>query len=84
MRSINTGYFNLFPVIGVLGAFLFFMGFALLLPVFIDLIYQEHTWHSFLTSALIAFSVGGALCFLLCKINTKCPLYNLQKATTMR
>lgn len=61
MRSLTKGYFNLLPVIGVLGAFLFFMGFALLMPVVIDLIYQEHTWHSFLTSAFIAFGVGGAM-----------------------
>lgn len=48
-------------VLGVLGAFIFFMGFALMLPAGIDLIYGENTWHSFLISAGIAFSIGGLL-----------------------
>ncbi len=48
-------------VLGVLGAFIFFMGFALILPAGIDLIYGENTWHSFLISAGIAFSIGGLL-----------------------
>src|SRR6056297_1478385 len=48
-------------VLGVLGAFIFFMGFALLMPAIIDLIYNEDTWHSFVLSAGIAFTVGGTL-----------------------
>jgi trk system potassium uptake protein TrkH len=50
-------------VLGILGSFIFFMGFALLIPAVIDLIYGEDTWHSFLISAGIAFSVGAALWF---------------------
>ncbi|MDZ7806592.1 MAG: potassium transporter TrkG [Gracilimonas sp.] len=48
-------------VLGVLGAFIFFMGFALLAPAIIDLVYGQDTWHSFLISAGIAFTVGGTL-----------------------
>lgn len=48
-------------VLGVLGAFIFFMGFALLTPAIIDLVYDQNTWHSFVLSAGIAFTVGGAL-----------------------
>ncbi|MFP8488072.1 TrkH family potassium uptake protein [Gracilimonas sp. Q87] len=48
-------------VLGVLGAFIFFMGFALLTPAIIDLVYGQNTWHSFLISAGIAFTVGGTL-----------------------
>ncbi|MCH2451423.1 MAG: TrkH family potassium uptake protein [Gracilimonas sp.] len=50
-------------VLGILGSFIFFMGFALLIPAVIDLIYGEDTWHSFLISAGIAFSVGATLWF---------------------
>ena len=48
-------------VLGVLGAFIFFMGFALLMPAIIDLVYSQDTWHSFVLSAGIAFTVGGTL-----------------------
>lgn len=48
-------------VLGVLGAFIFFMGFALLTPAIIDLVYDQDTWHSFVLSAGIAFTVGGTL-----------------------
>ena len=51
-------------VLGILGAFIFFLGFALLIPVGIDLIYAEDTWHSFLVSAAIAFIAGGILWYL--------------------
>lgn len=52
---------DFFMVLGILGAFIFFMGFALLMPAGIDLIYGQDTWHSFLVSAGIAFSLGGLL-----------------------
>ncbi|MAL16135.1 MAG: potassium transporter [Balneola sp.] len=58
---LNRAKIDFLVVLGVLGAFIFFMGFALLLPAGIDLIYGEDTWHSFLFSAAIAFVVGGAL-----------------------
>lgn len=51
-------------VLGVVGAFIFFMGFALLLPALIDLIYNEHTWQAFVISAFIAFTIGGILFYL--------------------
>ncbi|MBD3615988.1 MAG: TrkH family potassium uptake protein [Gracilimonas sp.] len=52
---------DFFMVLGILGAFIFFMGFALLMPAGVDLIYGQDTWHSFLVSAGIAFSLGGLL-----------------------
>ena len=59
--NLNRAKIDFLVVLGVLGAFIFFMGFALLLPAIIDLIYGDETWHSFLFSAAIAFVVGGAL-----------------------
>lgn len=50
-------------VLGILGSFIFFMGFALLVPALVGLVYGEDTWHSFLISAGIAFSVGAILWF---------------------
>lgn len=50
-------------VLGILGSFIFFMGFALLVPAIVGLVYGEDTWHSFLISAGIAFSVGAILWF---------------------
>lgn len=60
-RSLGRVNIDFLMVFGVLGAFIFFMGFALLIPAGIDLIYEQNTWHSFLVSAGIAFGVGGAL-----------------------
>lgn len=57
----NRPTIDFLVVLGILGAFIFFMGFALLLPAGIDLIYGENTWFSFLLSAGIAFLVGGLL-----------------------
>ena len=54
---------NLLVVLGILGAFIFFMGFALILPAGIAFIYGEDTWVSFLSSAGIAFLLGGGLWF---------------------
>jgi len=48
-------------VLGILGAFIFFLGFALLLPMGIALLYEEEIWHTFLYSASIAFVAGGGL-----------------------
>ena len=48
------------PIVGILGALLFFLGAALLLPMAVGLIYGESTWWAFGVSALIGFSVGGA------------------------
>ncbi len=61
ISSLNRPRIDFRVISGILGSFIFFMGFALLLPLIIDLIYQEHMWHSWLISAGIAFSVGGAL-----------------------
>ena len=64
ISSLNRPKIDFLVVLGILGAFIFFLGFALLLPVGIDLIYSENTWHSFLISAAIAFSAGGILWWL--------------------
>ncbi len=58
---INRVNINFLVVFGVLGAFIFFMGFALLIPAGIDLIYHNNTWHAFVISASIAFVAGGSL-----------------------
>ncbi|MEQ8525282.1 potassium transporter TrkG [Gracilimonas sp.] len=62
--NLNRAKIDFLVVLGVLGAFIFFMGFALLMPAFVDLYYGQDTWHSFLFSAAIAFVVGGALWYL--------------------
>ena len=48
------------PVIGILGALVFFLGAALLLPMLVGIAYGESVWWSFGVSALIGFVVGGA------------------------
>lgn len=53
--------FDIGIVLGVVGAFIFFIGFALLLPIIIDLIYKEDTWQAFLVSATLSFIIGGGL-----------------------
>lgn len=59
--NLNRAKIDFLVVLGVLGAFIFFMGFALMLPAFVDFYYGEDTWHSFFFSAAIAFVVGGSL-----------------------
>lgn len=59
--SFNRPQFDIFTVLGILGAFIFFLGFALLFPMVIAFIYEEEVWHTFLSSASIAFVVGGGL-----------------------
>ncbi len=61
INAFNRPKIDFKIVLGILGAFLFFMGFALLLPLIIDLIYAEHHWDSWLFSAGISFSLGGTL-----------------------
>ncbi len=61
ISSLNRPKIDFLIVLGILGAFIFFMGFALLLPLIVDLIYMEGTWGSWLLSAAIAFIVGGFL-----------------------
>ncbi|WP_138429366.1 TrkH family potassium uptake protein [Fodinibius saliphilus] len=61
LNNANRGQFNFGTVLGILGSFVFFLGFALLIPMFISFIYDEGVWHTFLYSATIAFVVGGAL-----------------------
>ena len=64
-NTLNTSFkraqFDFSSVLGILGAFIFFLGFALILPLIIALIYGEDIWDTFLYSAAIAFVVGGAL-----------------------
>ncbi len=59
--AFNRPTIDFLVVLGILGAFVFFMGFALLLPIIIDLVYGEDTWKYFAFSASIAFVSGGAL-----------------------
>jgi trk system potassium uptake protein TrkH len=64
LDNITRAQFNLSTVLGILGAFIFFLGFALLLPMLIAFIYDEEVWHTFLYSATIAFFTGGILYYL--------------------
>lgn len=64
LDNITRAQFNLSTVFGILGAFIFFLGFALLLPMVIAFIYDEEVWHTFLYSASIAFVTGGILYYL--------------------
>lgn len=59
--SFNRPVIDILSVLGVLGAFVFFLGFALLLPMFIAFLFGEEVWHAFLTSAGISFIVGAGL-----------------------
>ncbi|MEL0010476.1 MAG: potassium transporter TrkG, partial [Bacteroidota bacterium] len=61
ITALHRPNINFLFVLGILGAFIFFLGFALLIPAGIDLIYEEHTWHSFVISAGLAFVLGGGL-----------------------
>lgn len=61
ISSFNRPNINFPTVFGILGAFIFFLGFALLTPMIIAFIYDEEVWHTFLTSASIAFALGGLL-----------------------
>ncbi|WP_445664862.1 TrkH family potassium uptake protein [Fodinibius sp. AD559] len=64
LDNITRAQFNLSTVFGILGAFIFFLGFALLLPMIIAFVYDEEVWHTFLYSASIAFVTGGILYYL--------------------
>jgi len=56
--SFNRPRINFSLVLGVLGAFIVFMGIALILPAIIAFIYQEESWKAFLLSSGIAFATG--------------------------
>ncbi|MCW9707357.1 TrkH family potassium uptake protein [Fodinibius salsisoli] len=64
IKSFKRPQIDFLTVLGILGAFVFFLGFALLIPMGIAFIYDEAVWHTFLYSASIAFVVGGALYYL--------------------
>lgn len=64
MLNLSRNQFDLGTVLGILGSFIFFLGFALLIPFFISILYEETIWHTFLYSAGIAFVIGGALYYL--------------------
>jgi trk system potassium uptake protein TrkH len=61
IKSFKRPQIDFLTVLGILGAFVFFLGFALLIPMVIAFIYDEAVWHTFLSSASIAFIVGGLL-----------------------
>ncbi|MFV1980775.1 MAG: TrkH family potassium uptake protein, partial [Rhodothermia bacterium] len=56
----QTTLLDIRPVIGILGALLFFLGVALLLPMLVALSYDETVWWAFGVSALLGFVVGGS------------------------
>lgn len=62
--SFNRPKIDFLTVLGILGSFIFFLGFALLIPVGIALLYEEEIWHAFLYSASIAFITGAFLYYL--------------------
>jgi trk system potassium uptake protein TrkH len=64
LNNITRAQFNLSTVLGILGAFVFFLGFALLIPMIIAFVYDEEVWHTFLYSASVAFVTGGVLYYL--------------------
>lgn len=51
---------NFKAVLSTLGALLFFLGVALLVPALVGLGYGEPSWWSFGVTALLAFGLGGA------------------------
>ncbi len=59
--DFNRPNIDFLAVLGILGSFIFFLGFALLTPMVISLIYDEAIWHTYLYSASIAFLLGGTL-----------------------
>lgn len=59
--TFSRPQFDIATVFGILGAFIFFLGFALLFPMAIALVYEEPVWDTFLYSAFIAFLTGGVL-----------------------
>ena len=48
-------------VLGILGSFVFFLGFALMVPAGVAVLYNETTWQAFLLSAGIALLLGSGL-----------------------
>ena len=52
-------FLNLRAVIATLGALMFFLGVALLVPMGVSLYYGEASWWSFGVTALMAFVLGG-------------------------
>ncbi|KPP95258.1 MAG: trk system potassium uptake protein TrkH [Bacteroidetes bacterium HLUCCA01] len=59
-RSVSRPKIDFRLITGVLGLFTFFMGFALLTPIPIALIYGESIWWTYLAGAAAAFVVGGS------------------------
>lgn len=51
-------------VLGVLGSFLFFLGFIMQIPTIISLIYDDGIWRSFVFTGLASTVVGGLLWYL--------------------
>ncbi len=62
---------NITAVFGVLGALLFAVGVALLLPMIVGLLYgEEASWRAFGATSLIAMAIGG-LCWYTMKPQTE-------------
>ena len=48
IESFKRPHFEITTVLGILGSFIFFLGFALVTPAFIALIYDEEIWNTFM------------------------------------
>lgn len=59
--SFKRPTIDFLSVLGILGVFIFFFGFALLVPIIIAFIYHESVWTAFAYAALAAFISGGIL-----------------------
>ncbi|MEX2640015.1 MAG: potassium transporter TrkG [Balneolales bacterium] len=55
---------NIMSVLGILGAFLCFLGLALLIPIIPALIYSEAAWQAFLIPATGSSGIGAILYYL--------------------
>lgn len=64
INSLSRPKIDFSAALGILGSFIFFLGFALLVPMFVALAYGEDIWYIFLESASIAFVTGGILYYL--------------------
>ncbi|REL33136.1 TrkH family potassium uptake protein [Rhodohalobacter sp. SW132] len=63
-QSKNRPRIDFKLVSGILGGLIFFLGFALLLPFLIALIYNEPSWEAFLITATGSMAAGSALYFI--------------------
>ncbi len=63
-RSAGRPKIDFRLIAGILGAFTFFMGFALLIPIPVSIYFAEETVYSFAISSAFAFVLGGLIYFI--------------------